>query len=393
MIRISTAPNDGGHTMIVYRVTADLLYVADPNYPAKLRTIKFDPASGKLGPYSSGASATAIAANGDTSYTLFAYVPWRSHATEATVASHWAEFEANKAGDAIFPGYGLRVQADTGADGKPAWEPLVDGYQTDKDSVTVDLTQLSDGAASRLTVYPGTSSTPVGPAAFRQTLKLAEGANAFGFYVTGRNTTGTDAAGNPVYEWNFVRFVRLTINRGPASPSPEASGGSWMLVKSEPRGGQAEIKAPADADNGTDATISDGSIRLTHWDAPDRSDATGLKVTWTSPPAQGAPGDEFKGSVTAAATCPAGSESGATFTGAVGAVLDPSAGGHAFAYTEATCASKSASDSGTFTFPTHADNLSMSNTNNVPGDTFEMRAEASVLLWSGAWIYTYEWRP
>src|SRR5664280_2309442 len=51
LIRISTGPGDSGHTMVVYRVTPQWLLIADPNYPGIGRRIRFDPATGSLGPF------------------------------------------------------------------------------------------------------------------------------------------------------------------------------------------------------------------------------------------------------------------------------------------------------------------------------------------------------
>ena len=78
LVVMSTGPDDAGHAMVVYRVTPQWLLVADPNYPGIGRRIRFDPATGKLGPFVSGNNAADIAAGMSEKYTRFAYVPWES---------------------------------------------------------------------------------------------------------------------------------------------------------------------------------------------------------------------------------------------------------------------------------------------------------------------------
>lgn len=207
MIRITPNVAEGGHTMVLYRVTPTRLYVADPNYPGRLRSIVYDAATGKLGSYSSGDSATSIAAQGATSYTHFAYVPWMASKTEAQVAARWAEFEASEAGDRTFPVYGLKAVGGKDAAGKDVWVPLANGFSTPEAQLGIQVTKLGDNAPTMMRVYRGTSSTPVGPWAWKQTLELAPGDNEIGLLVVGKKG---DA-------WGYVDFVRLTITRSGAT--------------------------------------------------------------------------------------------------------------------------------------------------------------------------------
>jgi hypothetical protein len=211
LIRIAS-DNGGNHTMVVYRVTPNWLMIADPNFPGHTRGIRYDAATGKLGPYSSGANAAEIAANGATSYTRFAYVPWRSAISEAAVAAHWTEFQNNAAGDSVFPGYTLRVLTGKDAAGKDVWAKLADGHRTTEKKLTITLTKLTDGSSSTMRIYPGTSSTPFGPDAFKQTIDLEDGENPLGIFVLGK-------VGN---SWQYVDFVRLTVNSGEST--------DWELV-------------------------------------------------------------------------------------------------------------------------------------------------------------------
>ncbi|HYO43011.1 MAG TPA: hypothetical protein VES19_07390 [Candidatus Limnocylindrales bacterium] len=207
MIRISPAPGDAGHTMIVYRVTPSRLYVADPNYPGRLRSIPFDAATGRLATYSSGDSATSIGVAGTTAYTRFAYVPWVASKSEAWVAERWADFEANKAGDRTFPNYELKAVSGKDDAGKSTWAPLVDGFVTTEAKLDIQITKLGDGAASSMLVFRGTSTKATGGWGWKQTLDLDPGENEFGLLVYGKKG---DA-------WAYVDFVRLTIVRGGAT--------------------------------------------------------------------------------------------------------------------------------------------------------------------------------
>ena len=206
LIRISPAPGDAGHTMIVYRVTPKRLYIADPNYPARLRSIPYDAISAQLADYSSGANAADIAAAGATIYRRFAYVPWRSSHSEPAIATHWAEFEAGTAGDGVFPEYTLEALAGTDTDGTESWVPLVDGYQTAKSELKIRLRDPSNANLVAMQVFPGTSSTPLGNWGSTQTIQLEDGVNDLGINVVFAEREG------PAYE--YVDFVRLTVARG-----------------------------------------------------------------------------------------------------------------------------------------------------------------------------------
>lgn len=265
LIRISTDTDGGGHTMIVYRVTPDWLLVADPNYPGIGRRIRFDPASGKLGPFLSGNNAAAIAAGSNVSYSRFAYVPWQSSVSEATVAAHWAEFESDRAGDAVFPGYNLLVASGKDADGKPVFVPLTNEFTTAEPSVEIEVGALYDGSVSRLYTYRGTSSTPiVARPHFKETLNLEPGENAFGFAIWGRKGNGIE----------YVDFVRLTIIRDEqATPTPEPTAGEanetldLAITTEVASGGEDSLKCPAEVHlrffrNGGNAGTMEGMAGL-----------------------------------------------------------------------------------------------------------------------------------
>jgi ribosomal protein L40E len=215
LIYIGTEERPEAHAMIVYRVEADQLFIADPNYPGHLRTIPYDPTTGKLGPYSSGENAADIAANGATSYTRFAYIPWRSDASETRLATLWDQFKAGTIGSSAFPSYKLLVLTGENAQGNENWAPLANGYQTSQATLSIGV-DIPSASSRELAVYRGTSSTKITSWGYWVNIDLSPGANAFGIEIWGRPAAGG--------KWGYVDFVRLTINRGPAtSPSPSAS--------------------------------------------------------------------------------------------------------------------------------------------------------------------------
>ena len=214
LISIADATMDSAHAMIAYRVTPDRIFVADPNYPARLRTIRVDPVTGAMGPYSSGASATSIAQKGSVAYTRFAYVPALARISNAAMATHWGAFEAGTIGAGAFPDYTLYVLTGTDDAGKESWTELTDGYAAPTETITIGLSRLSDNANVTMGIFAGTSTTPLGAWNWRQEITLAPGDNPLGFSVYGRKGDG----------WEYVDFKRLTIGFGGASPSPTQAG-------------------------------------------------------------------------------------------------------------------------------------------------------------------------
>ena len=201
LIAIADAAGGHGHAMVVYRVTPTRLYVADPNYPGRLRTVAYDPATGVLGPYSSGDNAGAIAAGGATSYARFAYIPAGASSSDAAVAAHWTEFEGGKSGDAAFPAYGLEVWTGKDQDGNDTWEPLGTSYATPDAKLRVRLV-VPAGGQGDLRIFAG--STALSAWGTELTVELKDGLNDLGFYEMG-------VAGGA---WRYVDFQRVAVTKG-----------------------------------------------------------------------------------------------------------------------------------------------------------------------------------
>jgi hypothetical protein len=206
MIRVSQASADGGHTMVVYRVSGNRLYIADPNYPGKLRTMTYNPQTRLLGPYTSGKSTVGIAASGPSIYTRTAFVPWRLSKLPEWIDVLWTEFEAGTAGDSDFPSYDLLVktQDEAGAD---VWIPLKDGFTTTAATIDIQVTKLTGDLPSRMRIYKGVTTKVIADWNWQQTLNLDPGDNAFGLLIYGNKNTS----------WEYVDFQRITIARGGAT--------------------------------------------------------------------------------------------------------------------------------------------------------------------------------
>ena len=313
LVRISAGPGDGGHTMVVYRVTPQWLLIADPNYPGIGRRIRYDPTTGSLGPFVSGNNAADIAAGMAKRYTRFAYVPWESSYSVDSIAAHWAEFEAGTAGDDVFPAYVVEA-LDTDAQGADVWVPLVDGYQTTEATLTLRLRAPNAVDDVLMKVYRGTSSTVLAMG-MQVTIDLEDGENPLGILELGHQAGWTD--------WEYVDFVRVIVTRNPSpSPSvdeilasntpgaaadtPVAATGAWVLKLVQPDVGKTEVQFsyPGLAcTGGTTVASTETSATTT---TTGTCQVTGAVVanettqhSWSRPPDRLTPGQEVTGSLTA----------------------------------------------------------------------------------------------
>ena len=208
-LAIWDAAEGHGHAIAVYRVTPTRVYVADPNYPGRLRTIAYDAATGVLGPYSSGDSAGSIATGGAVSYTHFAFIPVEAAKSAATIAADWAEFENSTIGNTTFPAYGLEVWTGQDEGGNDIWKPLEKEYTTSDATLRVRLV-VPAGGQGNLLIFRGTSKLSAWGTEL--TVDLKGGLNDLGFYEMGV----VDGA------WRYVDFLRIPVTMGPMDIN-----GSW----------------------------------------------------------------------------------------------------------------------------------------------------------------------
>ena len=103
----------GGHAILAYKISLSdsLLYVADPNFPGKERTIRF--VSDSFAPYSSRQNADDIA---DKPYTAVGYRGVSSLIGWEEIGPRWQEMEEGSIGSIAsntFPSYTFRQRFDT----------------------------------------------------------------------------------------------------------------------------------------------------------------------------------------------------------------------------------------------------------------------------------------
>jgi len=375
LIRITTSIDKGGHTMVVYRASANRLFVADPNYPGRLRTIAFDAATGKLGPYSSGDNAASIAAGNATVYTLFAYVPWETSRSSATVASRWADFEAGTAGDAVFPAAPLLAQTGTDAAGTPVWAELKDRFQTSAATLRIAVADPAPTIPTTMLVYRGTKEKPTGAWGWDQTLTLASGENPYGLLVVAR--TGD--------KWKYLDFIRLTIVRGDASPTPSttaAAGGHWVLQSAVADG--PSTPSFSKAGETLKITSSDGAISVSYnYDGPPHRNERG-SASWGPPPANAAPGDTWSTTLQAQGSCRDDLDLSWAMGVSVALTWTTSGSTQTASFAaSATCEKGSASSPLSWAFPAH----------EADGDTIAIYVSGGEEHSSDNWTYRYAWVP
>ena len=206
-VGLSEGDDPGGHVIIAYAATKTGLWVADPNFPGKLRDIPWNPDKAQFESYASGANAAdskhlfdKIAFYGKT-----ALVEWDR------IGARWAEAEAGTTGDDRFPVYSLSVLV-TKPDGTDAWEPLVDGT-VEPDSTMQVVLVGQQGTQMEATAYRGETALLTMTSGQWAAIALQPGLNRLGFFVRGMRGSELEA----------IDFVSVTVI-GPgstASPSEE----------------------------------------------------------------------------------------------------------------------------------------------------------------------------
>lgn len=201
-VGIWNSQTGAGHHMIVHGGDPTGLLVADPNYPAQLRKIPWDPATGRLGPYDSAANAAApgIVFDQIGFLGLDALVNWPA------VATHWAALEAQTAGDGVFPAYTLLTPDPTGA----AWSPL--GTTASPVAERFTVTAQMPGIPWRLTVY-GPSGSVAGQQEQPVDSDLPPGTHDIGILI--------EAASPGATTWSYVDYVDVVVTTGGVTPTAQ----------------------------------------------------------------------------------------------------------------------------------------------------------------------------
>jgi hypothetical protein len=196
-------PNGGAHAMIVYRASATRLNVADPNKPARMRSIAFDPASGTLAPYLAGTRANGT----QSAYSGFAFMARELLVSNDAMAARWNEFDAGTIGDDTFtdavPGFAHQRDDATYADLGPFAPVVTVPADTEWISLQYDVAQPADRTYSL--VVDG--SDLIGSS----NADLQMGENQFGIWLV-RNAPDDPGL--------WAGYERFTVIRGEVAPTP-----------------------------------------------------------------------------------------------------------------------------------------------------------------------------
>jgi len=217
MVEISNGGS--AHAMVIYRVNAGKLYVADPNYPGDAnRSIEYS--NGKFTPYNSGANADAIAAGLGEEYDRIVFVGKSALVDWKKMHERWAQVKAGTAGDDFFPSYEIKtIDKDNNT------YPLVDGYETSEKILPLSLiSNLNSQAAYYV---------------YRDQQKIARQGKGYEL-VPGENNIGIMVVGmSPESKWKYIDFKHFKIiyNEPPEETpivtptAPAAAERRWKLVE------------------------------------------------------------------------------------------------------------------------------------------------------------------
>lgn len=178
-----------GHAIVAYRMVPSegKLYVADPNYPGETRSISY--ANGQFVPYDTKQNDAQANTSG---YTHVGYLAKTTMADWPAIGARWKEFQDGTIGTKApnaFPAYELLRVVGSNR------EPLPDAFDTDVDSVVIELKctaceQFLSGTDRLQVLYvyddEGTLLAQSGSATQgRAVVKLKPGHQRLGLYATG----------------------------------------------------------------------------------------------------------------------------------------------------------------------------------------------------------------
>src|SRR5487761_247978 len=203
-----SATSGEAHAMLVYRVSATRLLVADPNMPGRLRWIDFDSASGTFKPYVAGTKVDGT----PLAFNRVAFMALDLLVSPDELAGRWNEFEAGTIGDDVFTDevpdlVGFTATGDIESLG--ALSPSMDVPATRE---KVGLAYTSSGRASSWGFWLAKDARMF---AGNTAVTLQIGDNPLGVVLY---------EGQPVYDTSlWAGYERFTVIRGEAVPSPTAS--------------------------------------------------------------------------------------------------------------------------------------------------------------------------
>jgi len=187
----------GGHSMLVYRVDKDNLYIADPNYPGNTdRRIAFS--NGTFTPYNSGANGDEIEKGYGKAYEKILFYPVLAMLPKDKIEQRWTEFKEGTIGGDLFPSYQIKYK-----DEKGIYQELKDGYVTNQ--------KLFDAISSEAILYIYRDGEKL---AFDKdfNITLKPGNNLLGFYSAKKS--------NNVEKYVDFKYINVIYTGLAITPDP-----------------------------------------------------------------------------------------------------------------------------------------------------------------------------
>jgi hypothetical protein len=214
-VRLSASDAQVAHAVVAYAATPTGLWIADPNYPGKLRDIEWDQKARAFKPYDSGLTAATSNVHFDTITFLgkTAMIDWDK------IGERWAQVDRGSIGTDRFPLAVLMIEI-LNPDGTYSWSPMRDG-PINTTQPRLQLTAESNSPDMRATLYDGTREIGRLDSVFPHLVTLPNGLTDLGVYIEAKDPKDPNA------EWEAVDFYHYNLT----APTPPSS---TPLTSAEP---------------------------------------------------------------------------------------------------------------------------------------------------------------
>lgn len=215
-VGLSVGNEPGGHVVVAYAATRTGLWVADPNFPGKLRDIAWDEGAKGFKPYDSGANAASSTDHYDriAFYGKTALIDW------AAIGARWAEVDSGSIGATLFPLPVLSMLI-TNPDGTQTYSPMRDG-PIGTSTLALQLTSPDPTVFMKASFYDGTRMIGMISSRTPGSIKVGNGITDLGVYIEGLDLLDIHS------DWEAVDFYHFSLTAPPpsslvpATPSPAA---------------------------------------------------------------------------------------------------------------------------------------------------------------------------
>jgi hypothetical protein len=210
-VRLLASDAAVAHAVVAYAATPTGLWIADPNFPGKLRDIEWDQKARAFKPYDSGPTA----ATSDVHFDTIAFLGKTAMIDWDKIGERWAEVDSGSIGTGPFPLPVLSIQI-TNPDGTQTWSPMRDG-PIDTTRPTLELAGDDYAPPLRATLYDGTRKIGALTDQESAEVTLPNGISDLGVYIEAKDAK---------YGWRAVDFYHFALTAPPPSsvaPSTPAS--------------------------------------------------------------------------------------------------------------------------------------------------------------------------